>query len=279
MSHNATHSVRLLAVVSAIGVLSSCSSTRMNLQKGTPAFYWQAAKETFAAGDYNKTLDHLDRVLATENEYTARALPFSLVLSSGMAAGYMEVADNAALGARVNRAQPAVFHRLASENRALANRLVLHAAELVGKLPALNGHMVRLAFGYPKGSASPVQLFTPLANGIALSPAEVEMAQSRAVERGVLMAACRAAGAPSDTAKAEQILNNGDALVPHATFMNALAGMLYVEAQLYSRDRLDEPDKTAILCHRAQEALSSVPESRDTRELSAKIQKLLQKGS
>ncbi len=68
----------------------------------TPDFYWSAARETWAAGDYLKTSDHLDHLLSSTNAYTARAIPWSLVLTAGtLAAGYMELADDySAAGAR-----------------------------------------------------------------------------------------------------------------------------------------------------------------------------------
>jgi len=50
-------------------ILISCSGDS-GPQPGTPAYDWAAAKQTFAAGDYAKTLDNLDRVVATENEFT-----------------------------------------------------------------------------------------------------------------------------------------------------------------------------------------------------------------
>ena len=66
-------------VVIALGALglvaagTSCSSGPQPPQPGTPAFYWAAAKETYRAGDFLKTREHLQRILATENEFSARA--------------------------------------------------------------------------------------------------------------------------------------------------------------------------------------------------------------
>src|SRR5215472_8569304 len=88
-----------LATISANVILISCSG-ESGPQPGTPAFYWAAAKQTYAAGDYAKTTDNLDRVVATENEFTPKARPWLLVLTSGMARGYMELADRFESGAR-----------------------------------------------------------------------------------------------------------------------------------------------------------------------------------
>src|SRR5438045_4007842 len=143
---------RCLAPMLVYTFLSSCSSGPAGPVKGTPAFYWQAARETFAAGDNVKTMEHLDKLLADENEYSARALPWSLILTSGTAAGYAELADNYELGGRLNKSDPTAFRRRVSEYRGLANRLSLEFADKFSKLTKLKGDTIPLAFGSPKGT-------------------------------------------------------------------------------------------------------------------------------
>jgi hypothetical protein len=258
-------------------MLCSCSTASKGPEKGSPAFYWQAARETYAAGDYVKTLDHLDQLLATENEFTSRALPWSLVLMSGMASGHMELADTYTAGARLNKSDPGEFRRQVSLNRGGANRLALRVAENFAKIDKLKADTVPLAFGYPKGTAAQPPQYTKLANGIALSETERDAVQKRALERGVLLAACRAAGAPNDTAKTEQILKNDNAQVSRDVFVAAMAETLFNEAQLYTRDKLDEPQKLEILCQRAQDALKGIPGTKETKALSGKFQEFLKK--
>src|ERR1039457_3338635 len=90
MSLTSKRSVALFAVVSVFLALYSCSGP-VAPRPGTPGFYWMAAKETFDAGDYAKTDEHLDNLLSKDDdEYAARALPWSLVLKSGMADGYID---------------------------------------------------------------------------------------------------------------------------------------------------------------------------------------------
>src|ERR1035438_6931283 len=50
----------VLTLIAAISVLISCSSGPSAPETGTPAFYWQRVREVYAAGDYMKTLQHLD---------------------------------------------------------------------------------------------------------------------------------------------------------------------------------------------------------------------------
>jgi len=244
---------------------------------GTPAFYWSAAKETWAQGDYVKTEEHLDKLLATNNEYTARALPWSLVLTSGMASGYRELAEHFVTGARMNRSDPGSFRRLVSQYRALSSRLAMQSAENFGKMGQLKDDSIALAFGFPKGTAAAVPVLTKVSNGIQLPPADIEKAQARILERGVILAACRAAGAPDDAARTESILKGGDAKVPRAIFLMAIAQELYAQSQLYTNDRMDEPQKIEIFCQRAHDALKDVPESKERKDLDAKIQSALKK--
>ena len=85
--------VSAAAVITAIVALISCSGPTEPTM-GSPAFYWQGARETYRAGDYMKTLQNLDNLLASDNEFVPRALPWILVLKSGVAQGYMDAADN-----------------------------------------------------------------------------------------------------------------------------------------------------------------------------------------
>jgi len=99
--------------------VSSCSSAPQGPEKGTPAFYWGAATERFSAGDYAKALEHLDKLqnIKTNNEYLTKAQPWSLVLSTGMAHAYMDIADKFEMGARTNKTNPAAFRRLSPRSR------------------------------------------------------------------------------------------------------------------------------------------------------------------
>jgi hypothetical protein len=266
----------LFALLSAFLLCISCSSGPSAPEKGTPAFYWQAARETYAAGDYVKTLQHLDAIVASDNEFTARALPWSMVLTSGMAAGNMELAADYAIGARVNKSDPSSFRRMVSDSRGTANRLALQFAENFGKLDKLKDP-ITLAFTFPKGSGAQVAGLNKVTNGIILPQPEAETLQKRTIERGVVLAVCRAAGAHDDAAKTAEILKTGEAQIPRSTFLLAMTQALYEESQLYTSDKLDEPQKMAILCERAQQALKGLPESKETKDLSAKIDKAMKK--
>jgi hypothetical protein len=101
--------------------------------------------------------------------------------------------------------------------------------------------------------------------------------QKRAVERAVLLTTCEAAGAPDDPAKTQDLLKGENPLVSRSTFIMAMSTSLYNQALLYQRNKLDDPEKLKALCARVQEALKSIPESKQTKDLNSKIESTLKK--
>jgi hypothetical protein len=253
-------------------VFVSCSGSNVP-QPGTPAFHWYAAKRTYAASDYAKTIDHLDKVCSSQNDYTARAQPWRLVLTSGLEQGYGELADSFEAGARLNLTSTTAFRRQVSTCRSTASGLALQFAENFETFQRnQKDEYIPLAFSYPAGSPTPVLLLGKISNGILPPATDIETAQRHALERGVLLATCRAAGAADDPAKVQDLLKSGDAKVPRATFVMAMANALYNDSQLYGRQKLDDPEKEKILCSRALEALKTLPESSETKALNTKIE-------
>ncbi|HLK70179.1 MAG TPA: hypothetical protein VKU19_42410 [Bryobacteraceae bacterium] len=237
-----------------MGSLSSCSRPAAPVQTADAAFYWSAAQDRYVAGDYLKAISHLDHLLEAGNPFVSRALPMSLVLTSGTAAGYMELADYYTAGAKANKKRALDFQRKASDYRALANHMVLHFAENTKKLSLIDGDSMQLAFGPPKGNANEPVLFTQISHGMVLAQTDEEGALELALDRGVLFAACRVAGAPNNLAKASEILQRGEFLVRRAKFMKAVSDLLDQDSELYSRGKLDDTAKLAMLKQMSQDA-------------------------
>ena len=235
-----------------------------------------AAKETYATGDYQKTVEHLGNILSGQNEYVARAQPWMLVLTSGMVQGYMDLAEAFDAGGHASHTNTANFHRQVNTYRGSANTLALQFADNFSKFQSKDEY-VTLAFAYPTGSPTEDALLGKIAGGAWPPDAGVETAQRRAIERAVLLATCRAAGAKNEPAKAQDLLKTGEAKVPRAAFVQAMAAALFEESQLYSQSKLGQPDKMKIFCSRAQEALKTVPASKDSQDLDKKIQAAMKK--
>jgi len=272
-----TSAIRIMATGTLLlssFVLISCSGSS-GPEPGTPAFYWSAARETFGNKDYIKTIQHLEKLTATDNEYTARARPWLLVMTSGMARGYMDLADNFDAGAHANKENPAEFRRHINTYRGEADRLAVECVETFGKFQQGKDDPVPIAYPLPTGSAAPVAQLGRVATGILLAPAELEPAEKRALERAVLLQASAAAGAPDDVAKAQDLLKAGTLAVPRAAFLTVMASTLFDESKLYGSRQIDKPDRVRIFCNRALDALKTVPETKQTKDLGTKIAKSL----
>jgi hypothetical protein len=266
-----------LLAVTMILTLVSCSMGPSAPEKGTPEFYWQAARETFLAADYLKAADHLEQITRTENPFTAKAQPWKLVLTSGLANGFMELADNYEYGARANRANPTPFRRRVSNYRGMAAGISLQFAETFLKFSANKDPEIVLAFPFPTGSSGQVIALNRVAKGIFPAEAEADTAQKHTIERSVLLAVSAAVGAGEDTAKARALFQGQDVKVPRATFILAMATALYDQSQLYGPRKLDTPEKTKMFATHALNAAMSIPETKESKALIVKIQAALKK--
>jgi hypothetical protein len=203
-------------------------------------------------GDYAKTADNLEHLLDAPNQYTATAIPWYLVLTSGMAGGYMELADQYAAGAHMNKAKATAFRAKATDYRTIASQWAMRFAQNSDRLKDIPLGPLALGFTLPKGGAAEPPQLAQIAGGVELTPEDAETAEVLTLQQAVLMAACRGVGAPQNVAKALEILQRDRAEVPRATFGNAIADSLEAESALYARNRLDEPQKLAAMRSRAE---------------------------
>ena len=271
-------SIPTLILFAVCLLLVSCASGPAAPEKGTPAFYWQAAKETFATGDYSKTADHLEQLTKTQNDFTAKAQPWRLVLTSGLSRGYAELADNYEQGGRANKTNPTPFRRQVSDYRAQAAQMALAFAETYENFEKLNkDQQVPLAFPFPTGNPNEPPQISRLTRGTLLQEADMEDIQKKLLDRAVILTATRAAGAAGDIAKAQDTFKAPDAKVPRDVFVLAMANALYDQSQLFTTTKLDQPQRLKFFCDHALEAVKTVPPSKDTKDVMAKIQAALKK--
>lgn len=195
-----------------------------------------------------------------------------------MVKGNAELAETWDRGATANRANPTPFRTQTNLYRRTAGQLTLQFAETLQKFEAANrGKKVSLAMAFPSGSASEIPQLKRVTSGIVIPEAEAEALQKRALERAVLLAACRAVGAPEDPAKGQQIFSSGSLKIEWPVFAAALANSLYDQAELFTRDRLDRPDRLELFAKKALDLLKDVPDSKETKALKASLEKLLKK--
>ncbi len=263
---------KLLVPVLLAGVLLLAGCGPQAPQPGTPPFFWAAAKETFAAGDYTKTHDHLMHLVQSTNDFTARAMPWQLIVNAGLARGYIELADNFEKGSRATKTNPTPFRRQMNTYRSTANQLVLNFAERFDKFRgASQAATLPLDFPFPGGAVALPAALERVAGG-ALPPTGFEDLEQKTVARNMVLAVAAAAGSTEDAAKARELFKAGNAQVPRPAFMMAMASNLQVMGELYVRSKLSQPDHVKYFCDHAMEVLKDVPASDEVDKLKLKIE-------
>ena len=263
----------LLALAAA-----SCSTGPAPPRPGTPGFYWNAAKENYRNGDFQKADSNLVDVIRTDNEFTARARAWDMVISAGLAQGFSQLADTYEAGARANRANPMPFRKQVTTLRSYASASALQLVEVSHVFMEKDKDPnVPLAFEYPSGSATEPGSLKRVEGGILIQDAERDTLQSAMLQRGVLLSASRAAGSADDTAKALEKFKVGEVRVPRDEFLLVLAKALQEQSELFGSNKLDQPNRQKVMCQEALEALQAIPQTKETKALANKIQTSMKK--
>ncbi len=264
---------RIASVILLFLMLLSCSSGPEPVKPGTPAFFWNAARDNYLKGDYPKAAEQLGKILNTDNEYTTRARAWRLILLAGLAQGHMDIANSYEMGGRQNKTNPTPFRKETMENRSSASNYATQFVEDFAKFSkAPVEAQIPLAFPAPPGSAARLPSLDKVATGLQPSIGEMESTRRDAVRRAVLLATCEAAGVSNDAAKVTEMLKSGSATVPREVFLKAMAGMLYEQAGLYGKQKLGRPDHQKHFLNMTSEALKGVAESKESKELKKKVE-------
>ncbi len=196
---------RKCLIAAGLGILfiaAGCSSGPQPPEPGTPAFMWAAAKTAYGTGDYLKANDNLSQLGKGTSEFAARSRPLAVILTSAIATGYAELADDFDAGAQANRNNPAPFRRQVNLFRSQANAAAIQTAESVHEFLLSNPpDKIAVEVAYPTGSASEPVSLQRLKKGMILPDAEIDSLQKEVIQKSVLLAMTRAVGSGEDTAK------------------------------------------------------------------------------
>jgi len=262
-------------IIAVCLITIGCSTVEGPPAKGTPAFYWTAARETFEAGDYLKTSEHLDNLARKESEYTGRIRPWRLVLLSGLMQGYAEMAEQFQTGARNNKANPTPFRVELNQARSLASKLALEFGEAYVEFEKVQPEgEVSLAFSFPaRGSMAMPPQMTKTATGTILPEGELMSMRQAMLQRGVIDAVCQVAGATGDPARAQELLKSPPVNMTRGSFEQAMAHGLFDAGQLFGPMKLALPDRQEWFYDRTLEALAKAPDGKEAKEWKATIDK------
>jgi hypothetical protein len=265
----------VLAAVALLACSLACSSGSRGPEPGTPAFFWSAAKTNFAQGDHLKVSENLDRVMKSA-DLRPQAIPWSLIVSSGLARGYMELADAYEEGAKAAKTNSSYFRTQMIDNRRYARNAALQFAQTFRVFEIENkDEQIKLVFPFPPGTAAEPPMLAKIRGGMIPDEAARATITRAMIERGVVLETSRAVGAGQDATKAQAMFKSGEVTVPRTSFLLGMAGALYDQALLFGPKKLDDPTKLQLFAEEALDALKPVPGGKDVKGLNDKIQKSL----
>jgi hypothetical protein len=247
---------------------------------GTAAWFWGAAKEQYAAGDFVKTQEHLEKIMDGESEYKARAATWHLVLLAGMARGYRELSDAYETGAPGAKAATGEFRRTVNDQRRVSRQYTIGLAEEVGRFlkEQATAEKITLEFAFPAGSPVEPPTLLNIRKGLLPQESDRASAHRQSIARGLVLQAAEVVG--EDAAKAQELYKTQPVEVPRAVFFHGLANSIVDQSALFDRKRLQEPDKKKILLELAGNcakiaagAAADDAWKKKIKELQAKIEK------
>lgn len=258
--------VLVLAVFSI--VIAGCSSGPPPIKPGSPGFFWAVSRESYRTGDMLKAQSTLRELSQGDNEFAARARVLHMVVSAGVMKGFGDLANAYQSGSEVN---PTGFRSQAANLRGMAASAAMEFTQAVFEAQGAHMALAGLNFGFPPGNtAAPIEL-EKISCGTRLSDAERETLQRAMLERGVILALSRALG-ETDLAKVKARFQGAEVPVEKNTFFFGMAKMLYEGSDLFCAKRMGRPERQAVMCKEALETVKALPETEETRALTAEIQ-------
>lgn len=259
-------SLQVTTLLALAFLLTTCSGGEpAGPQVGTPAWYWQAAQETFNAADYAKAQEHLGNLTNDENEWQKRAAVWHIVVLSGLSRSYIELGDAYSKGAQASPAKAAAFRNPIQQYQRDARQSAIRLAESLPKYQKLwaADATIPFDFAFPAGTPNEAPHMSRIKDGEVLSEAQQSETVRQEVQRGVLLQAALLAGAGDDINAARQKFGAGAVEVPKDAFLNGLGRTMWIVSELFDRAHLNQPDIEKILVTQAHKAIETTLQSAD----------------
>ncbi|MEZ5399063.1 MAG: hypothetical protein R2729_05290 [Bryobacteraceae bacterium] len=259
----------------AIGIGACTPAGPPPPRTGTPAYYWLSAMETWQAGQYEKCLEHLEKILRGGDPIVAKAAPLRLLILAGLARGYEDMSDQFQLGAEsIKSGSTASHRRRADQYRAQAANFALQLGDAYAQFEqASPSGPVTFDFPFPtRGVLVPPAVFTRVGQGQLIPDMEIDRLLAAMLQRGVLREVTAAVGAAGDTAKAQAAMAKLPLEAGRGPFLAALGESLYEVSKIFGPRGRGETPRQEHLLNLASKALAGA--SGDSlKELKAKVEK------
>ncbi len=243
---------------------------------GSPEWLWDAAAANNGIGDFEKTEEHLGKLVGSENPWQDRARVWRFVLLNGLAAGYAELGDAYGDGAKENEGKAAQFMSSQQQYRRDARRHTIALGEGLGAWRKQIGSAstISIDFPLPPGSGNQSPILTSVSEGLSPNENQAGSVKSQTLERSLLLSAASVAGAGEEIAKARSAFENTPIEVAAAPFFLAVAQAVVDRSEIFGRRNLMEPAKEVFLLDMAAAFAAPAAEG-ESEELKRQAEELL----
>lgn len=267
MLNKARRSALIFFAALGAAVLSiSCSGGDSNtVQFGTPAWYWQAAQDTFKAGDFAKTNEHLAELVKGDSEWKQRAAVWRMVLLTGLIRGNMELVDACRQGMEENKASVSTLQVPMQQYQRDGRQYTVDLLESWGKLKEAigDGPSIPLEFPFPVGNATEPPALSAIKKGAVSDSAQLTDAAKQTLQRAVLLDVTLYAGAGEDVPKAQGMFNTLPVQASAVEFWSTVGDNLFDTSSLFAVRRINDPTIRKIMLERSLDSLTRALASED----------------
>jgi hypothetical protein len=240
-----------LAVCSTLGAVTACISVPEGYED------WKEVNREYESRDYMNTLNYLDDLLRTENDYRARAAALKVVILGGMTRSSLEIEEACAEGISwVKSVDSGPYKRCMDRFRwqARANTLsLMDALNELEKSAAATG-TVSLDFPLPEASSEPSPMIGRTRAGAMPVEKVFDPSVARIVDRQIFLQVCDLV-ANREAGAVKAMFESPPVTIPKETFLVGVAKTLLVAAAVFGEDRLADTAKRSVTLKRARECL------------------------
>ena len=228
--------------------------------------FWKQVNREYESGDYINTLNYLDDLLRTENDYTARAAALKVAILGGMTRSALEIEEACTDGIyRVAAWDSGPYENCIEQFRWRARTRALGLIDALSELEnsAVAAGTVSLDFPLPQASSGPSPMIGRTRAGAMPVEKVFEPSVVRVVDRQILLQVRDFVGA-DDVEAVKRMFASPPVTVPKATFLVGVAKTLLVAAAVFEEGRLNDTPKRSATLERARECLQPALDGDDT---------------
>ena len=248
-----------LGALGAACLFTACSGGDSTaVQFGTPAWYWQAAQDTFKSGDFSKADQHLAEIVKGDNEWKQRAAVWQVVLLTGLVRGNKDIVEACKQGMEQNKAAIATLQNPVQQHQRDARKFTVELLESWTDLKQAigDGQTIAFNFPFPAGNASESPILGTIRKGTVLDAVQLAEAVNATLQRGVLLDLTEYVGARDDVPKAQAMFNTLPVQVPAVEFWNEVGVNLFEMSPLFGVKQINEPRIRKLVLERSLDCLA-----------------------